>query len=80
VNNIKNRKIFESEDTAEQPDNEEVGYFSFMPFFEDDLTYTMSPGRKQAFIRCAKWLFQCVGITDQEYLDQVKLDTPDREE
>lgn len=69
--------MFESEDEDHHFKNDEVIYFSFMPFFEDELTYNMSPGRKQAFIRCAKWLFMCAGITDEEYREQVSVDTPD---
>ena len=75
---IKSREMFEEEELEqEEYKNDEVVFYSFIPMFDDEETFKMSDGRKQAFIRVAKWLFDCAGVTPEEFMKQAALDRPD---
>ena len=77
MNAIKTRAMFEEEELEQdQYNNDEVVYYSFMPMFDDEETYKMSDGRKQAFMRVAKWLFDCAGVTVEEFGKQAEADAP----
>jgi hypothetical protein len=74
---IKNLEMFEQDEIEQdRHETDEVQYYSFIPLFDDDDTYKMSDGRKQAFIRVAKWLFDCAGVTSEEFVKQIALDKP----
>ena len=75
---IKSREMFEEEELEqEEYKNDEVVFYSFIPMFDDEETFKMSDGRKQAFMRVAKWLFDCAGVTVEEFMKQAALDKPD---
>jgi hypothetical protein len=77
MTNIIDRNMFEqNEHEQDEYENDEVVYYSFLPMFDDEDTYKMSDGRKQAFIRVAKWLFDCAGVTPEEFVKQTALDKP----
>jgi hypothetical protein len=74
---IKNLEMFEQDEIEpDRCETDEVLYYSFLPMFDDDDTYKMSDGRKQAFVRVAKWLFDCAGVTSEEFVKQIALDKP----
>lgn len=62
----------------DEQESDDVVNYSFMPLFDDQGTFKMADGRKQAFMRVAKWLFDCAGVTPEEFMKQAKLDTPDK--
>jgi hypothetical protein len=78
---IKNIEMFEQDEIEpDRCETDEVLYYSFLPMFDDEDTYKMSDGRKQAFVRVAKWLFDCAGVTSEEFVKQIALDKPSTEE
>ena len=69
--------MFEQDELEQgEQESEDVVYYSFMPFFDDQGTFKMADGRKQAFMRVAKWLFDCAGVTVEEFAKQAEADTP----
>ena len=69
--------MFEQEETEQgEPESDEVVYYSFIPLFDDHGTFKMDDGRRQAFMRVAKWLFDCSGVSIDEFVKQTALDKP----
>ena len=54
--------------------DDQVVFYSFFPLFDDNLQ--LSVVRKQTAIRLIKWLMETLNITQDEFLKQVKEDTP----